>query len=245
MGRILTEQEKLSRVGLVSTTNEGYNITLIEYIKSEHVIVQFKNGFKKRTSYDAFLKGIVRNPFHKTIYGIGFFGDGIYKAQSKVYQTWQDMMRRCYSGESNCYIDCTVHEDWHNFQNFAKWFNINFDSTKHKKFQLDKDLLVKGNKVYGPDACCFVPGELNTLLTKMNIKRDSNLPTGVRETDGRFESQITINNKTVSLGTYDTVEEASKRYKSEKQLRVQNLATKWKNYIDIKLYNVLMDIEIL
>jgi hypothetical protein len=47
--------------------------------------------------------------------------------------------------------------------------------------QLDKDILVKGNKVYSPDACVFVPQCINILFTKSHKshKTKEKLPMGV------------------------------------------------------------------
>lgn len=36
---------------------------------------------------------------------------------------------------------------------------------------IDKDLLVPGNKVYGPHTCCFIPNELNVLIAKRPVIR--------------------------------------------------------------------------
>ena len=71
-----------------------------------------------------------------TVYGIGCLGIGDYKARkeskgmTKEYVMWTNMLSRCYGQpyqdnpiNSARYAECTVCEEWHNFQNFAKWCN--------------------------------------------------------------------------------------------------------------------------
>lgn len=71
------------------------------------------------------------------------------------------MLQRCYDKDSleknPTYKDCTVAEEWHNFQNFAEWFKENYIEGYH----LDKDIKIKGNRVYGPDRCMFVTPQEN------------------------------------------------------------------------------------
>lgn len=60
------------------------------------------------------------------------------------------------------YSDVTIL--WKDRSEFVKWFNDNWDE-KHPDYQMDKDILVPGNRVYGPDTCCFVPQWLNMLIS--------------------------------------------------------------------------------
>lgn len=93
-------------------------------------------------------------------YTYGYMGKGKYKSringiQPKSYKTWLEMLRRCYcpkSLEKNpTYKDCKVCDEWHNYQNFAKWF----DETYIEGHHLDKD--IKGNgKLYSPSTCTWV-----------------------------------------------------------------------------------------
>ena len=49
---------------------------------------------------------------------------------------------------------------------------IGFDNHGNgNPFQLDKDLLVKGNKVYNESTCVFLPKEINSVLTKSTASR--------------------------------------------------------------------------
>lgn len=78
---------------------------------------------------------------------------------------WLRMVRRCYDDkfhESNTtYLDCDVCEEWLIFSNFASWFKEHYV----EGWQLDKDILVDGNRIYSPRTCCFVPIEINSIFT--------------------------------------------------------------------------------
>jgi hypothetical protein len=100
------------------------------------------------------------------VYGVGFIGEGKFKSslngvRSKAHKTWTGMLERCYSEKCHArnptYKECSVCDEWHNFQNFAKWFFKNYI----KGFELDKDIKVKGNKIYSPDTCIFVSPKKN------------------------------------------------------------------------------------
>ena len=42
------------------------------------------------------------------------------------------------------YIDCTVCEEWLNLDSFGEWFDNNYV----EDYELDKDLIENGNKIY-------------------------------------------------------------------------------------------------
>ena len=77
------------------------------------------------------------------------------------YITWSGMLKRCYSSKLHerrpTYIGCSVSDDWLTFSNFRSWMMTQDWQDKH----LDKDLLIEGNKVYGPDTCVFVSRMVN------------------------------------------------------------------------------------
>ena len=112
-----------------------------------------------------------------SICGIGFLGYGEHKASvdcnaTKVYIAWKGMLKRCYCQKSlekqPTYKGCTVHLDWHNFQNFAKWY-YDHHPTDGETYRLDKDYLVKGNKVYSPNTCCFLTTGANSVLGSQKL----------------------------------------------------------------------------
>jgi len=100
----------------------------------------------------------------KLIYGIGI-NDSEYITDYKVdgkrlrcpyYKTWMDMLNRCYSdnyqSKHPTYIGCTVTEEWHTFSVFKEWII----SKKWESKELDKDVLIIGNKIYSQKTCIFV-----------------------------------------------------------------------------------------
>jgi hypothetical protein len=96
--------------------------------------------------------------------GTGFVGVGKYKTSikqkpTKMYSVWKSMLRR--------YKDCSVDSQWCNFQVFAKWHEKNYNPETMKGWHLDKDILVKGNKIYSPKTCCFVPFQINSLFANV------------------------------------------------------------------------------
>lgn len=97
-----------------------------------------------------------RNP--KTlIWGRGFNDTEYGRRNSAALKIWYGMFTRCYNPNYHAveptYKDACVCEEWWTASNFKKWFDENYV----EGYQLDKDILVKGNKVYGPNTCCFVP----------------------------------------------------------------------------------------
>ena len=112
------------------------------------------------------------------MYGIGYIGIGEHKpcingVCTKEYVVWRNMLRRCYDKEHQkvykTYKGCTVAREWHNFQNFAEWYNKEYYDIG-EELELDKDIMIKGNKKYSPEGCLLVPSRINTLI----IKRDAN-----------------------------------------------------------------------
>ena len=160
-------KNKIKYEGKTFNSKYSGDFKVVEYINNRKVKVVFlATGYKSTVPLPCVYKGTVKDLFHPRVYGVGYLGDGVYKAHlnsiaTKHYLTWMNMLERCYSMKSlarnTTYVGCTVVEEWHNFQNFAKWFEENYIEGYH----LDKDIKVEGNKVYGPDTCLFVSKEDN------------------------------------------------------------------------------------
>lgn len=160
------------------------------------------------------------------------------------------MMRRAYSDQfhtkSPSYKEVTVCEEWHNFQNFAKWYDENYYEVEGERMELDKDILVKGNKIYSPKKCIFVPQRINILFVN-NKNQRGNLPVGVNLNKGKFYARgSTINslNGYELLGSFDKPEEAFVSYKLFKEKYIKEMAEQYKSKIPYKLYSAMINYTI-
>lgn len=148
-------------------------------------------------------------------------------SHNKSYSIWKAMINRCYGKRSkeNSYRQCSVCSEWLTFSNFEKWFSIHYIEGYH----LDKDIMEKGNKVYSPLMCNFIPPEINTLLTKHDSTRGE-YPIGVSQSyNGKYRSIIRINGKYVEIGVFDSPELAFKAYKQTKESHIKNMAEQYYN----------------
>lgn len=237
-------------IGKKYSTNEGYEIEIIEYFDSNNCTIKFDDGFiRSNVKYDLIRKGKIKNRSHFSKMGNFFMGNGIYKSSIKnklvnSYQVWDKMIKRCYDNGTHLrqptYIECSIVEEWHNYQNFAKWYEDNYV----EGFELDKDILVKGNKVYGPNTCCFVPKYINTLFTKSNTRRGE-YPIGIwKYKNNKVRVGININNKTTHLGIFDTLEDAFLCYKLNKEKQIQETILSFKEILPEKVYNALYNYKV-
>ncbi len=235
-----------NRVGERYTTKEGYEIEIIKYKNSHDCDVLFLRGTHTVSSkyYREIINGSIKNPFHKSVLGVGYFGQGGFSSEKnkKAYIAWVNVLQRGYYKEyklkNPTYKDVTVCEEWHDFQVFAKWYEENYVEGWH----LDKDILVKGNKTYSPETCCFVPREINNLFVVCNKNR-GDLPIGVRKEVG-YSARINKKGKNIYLGTFDTIEEAFNAYKVAKEIYIKEIAYEWREQITEEVYQALINYQV-
>lgn len=169
--------------------------------------------------------------------------------KTPYYSRWCDMKSRCYNKKCQdrdvVYKGIIVCEEWHDFQNFAQWFEENYNPEIMKEWQLDKDILVKGNKIYSPETCCFVPKEVNILFTKRKSKRGK-FPIGVtyHSRDLKFMARIIKYGKVHHLGYFDSPEESFQSYKTAKEEYIKEVANKWYGKISQNCYQALINYQV-
>ena len=164
------------------------------------------------------------------------------------YDLWHCMLRRCFDEkrkqEYPTYQNVTCSKEWLSMTTFIE------DVSKMKGYglegwQLDKDILQKGNKLYSKETCCFVPAEVNLLLTKSDKSRGE-YPIGVyfNKHAGKFMAELRINGKSKNLGYFNTAEEAFQAYKLAKEAQIKVVAQKWKHLLDEWVFQALMVYEV-
>jgi len=241
------------RIGEERYNFYGSKIVVTDYKNSDIVHIKFDNGYASITTWGTFSKGDVRSPYCKTLYGIGFLGEGEFTSKDIWHNHWRAMVERVNVKNDNfhrTYIDVTIYEEWYNYQNFAKWAKENYYEIENLRMELDKDILFKGNKIYSPDTCVFVPQLINALFVKADKSR-GDLPIGVywHERDQEYRAQCsyiteTGKRKNKWLGGHNNPEDAYLAYKKFKEYHIKEIADRYKEYIPEKLYKVLYEYRV-
>lgn len=238
------------------TYKNGNEAEIIRYGSNVDIDVMFKNGYiAKNRQYVAFKNNKIKDKYFPTLYGVGYFGEGEYFANDKglknsqEYISWRNMLKRCYDGiytvKNPSYVGCEVCTEWHNFQNFAKWFNDN-KWTNDFRLCVDKDILKRGNKIYSPNNCCLVGFRINSLFVNAKKTRGK-YPLGVKKCSEskNFESSCSILNEEGKryrkhIGNYSTPSDAFMAYKIFKESYIKEIASNYNKKYDNFPKNVYM-----
>ena len=164
--------------------NEIYEQTIgpaivVKYHGSKKVDIKFVNtGTLLTVTAQQSKKGSIEDNMAPRMLGVGYHGFGPYKGTeqgklTKPYTLWYDMLNRCYnvklhSSKHSTYVGVTVCEEWHNFQNFAKWLEQNYV----EGWALDKDLI--GGNIFSPQTCVYTPTEVNMAEAHLRKAKNEN-----------------------------------------------------------------------
>lgn len=251
------EKLKKERSGETNKNNQGILMKIIDYKDSLNVVVEFQDStcYTTTVTYKNFIEGSVLNPFIPTIYGVGVFGNK-YPSNTKEYYTWMGVLERSfdekYKERNPTYKDVICCDEWLSFENFCEWLHSqeNFEKWYDLKLSaIDKDILIKGNKIYSPDTCCLVPQNVNALFIKRNFGRGE-FPIGVSLNKSNKTSKIyeahCNDGYGISrhLGTFKTPEEAFYLgYKPYKENLIKKISQEEykKGNITKKCYEAMMN----
>ena len=242
-------------VGKVYKSTSSGDFKVLKYNNARDVEIQFlKTGFETTVQLVQVKSGYVKDKYLPSVYGVGVLGNKypseINGVITKEYKLWQSMLVRCYSDaykkRQPTYEGCEVSDNFKSYEYFYEWCHkqIGFGNDGNgNPFHLDKDLLVKGNKVYNEDSCVFIPQEINSLLVKCAASRGEHL-IGVHyhKRDKAFVATVRKNKgKQEHLGVFNTELEAFKAYKEAKESFIKEQANKWKGQIDDRAYEALVN----
>ena len=239
----------LNRVGERRIMNCGLEVEIVKYINNQNMDILVINTGEiiKHRSYCDFKKGKIRPSNIETICGWGIVDCKAVDETGecfKSFNVWRTMLQRTknseYKSTHKCYecVDCC--EEWKYYSNFKKWYEDNYYETKFgDKMCLDKDILIKNNKLYSPKTCIIVPERINLLFI---YKSKNGLPCGVGYDKSRKKYRAQMNNK--FLGRFDTPEEAFYSYKEAKEKEIKKVADEYKDDIPQKLYEAMYNYKV-
>jgi len=251
---------KVNILGKVFQSKNYGEYIVTEYKSWREVHIMFTaTGFKTVAQLKEIRTGMVKDYLLPTICGVGYLGIGDYKCQrineygkranTPEYEVWNGMLKRCYNKEwrdkqgRQSYEGVTVCIEWHNFQNFAKWFNEN---KPEGDYALDKDLKIIGNRQYSPESCTFLPVRVDSLFTGTMDDRD--LPRGVHFCKNKKKYIVQLhkgdvtakgNPKQTYLGAYTSKDDAIRAYREAKIEVVSKVAEEYKDVLDPVVYQNL------
>lgn len=154
---------------------------------------------------------------------------------SRAYSLWKGINNRCLSGgkfqqAGPTYAGCS--NGFYDFQAFAEWATAQpgYFEVDHQMmpFQLDKDILIPGNKVYSKETCCFVPRRINSLLTSSKAVR-GDLPVGVsfHKARQKFSAYCNTGSRMKYLGLFFGPAEAHRAWQLEKSAVIKSAAAEY------------------
>ena len=177
--------------------------------------------------------------YHRGLCGIGYSGMKMNTEMrhSVSYYRWKNMVQRCYDKKVHKkykpeYKDKSVCEEWLNYSNFKIWFDEHFVPSKNNQIDLDKDLLVQGNKVYSPETCVFLLHYQNTMFERSAKDKI------YENEDGTF---VIGNGK---KKTYATLKEAEDIVCERNQNHIESVAEKCKGSIPMCAYEAMLNWDV-
>lgn len=209
-------------------------------VDPEEVILNIMNDFKYQH------EDYREKDYKPTICGVGYAGCADADRDSRCYKVWRDMIYRCYGDKApEGYEDCTVSEEWLSYANFRVWYKAHYYSIPDVQMDIDKDLLIHGNRVYSAATCCIVPHFINCLVV-YNKSNCGDLPAGVYYDNykKKFRAESNFMGKQKKLGDYRTADEATHAYKIYKEKLLKDMAVKNSKYLPYNVFRALVEWEV-
>lgn len=255
---IFTKENTLHpKVGERRIMNDGSLAEIIAYNNAIDIYVQFPQSKYCETSnvkhgtYYHFCKGGIKNDFFPSILGVACKGNEKTKDENGnrliSYTIWIEMIKRCYKKykiNQPTYEKVRVCDDWLCYSNFKKWFNENYYEIENDSIALDKDIMQYDSKIYSPNTCIFVPKSINAMFRTKKQSKTAYLPIGISLDKRNNENRKFIVNAGINTKVFDTIDEAFKYYKLNKERQIKQLADQYKDKIPQKLYDRLMEYEV-
>lgn len=188
----------------------------------------------------------------KLYYGIGYYGKELENTKLRdipSFRAWRMMLLRCYDEKLHNrepgYKDCAVCDEWHSLFRFNEWFMKNYYSIIGERMELDKDILLKGNKIYSPETCIFVPQRINKLfVTAAKIRGEFPIAVYYDKQKKKYIASMSYKGKNLKLGQCNSPIDAFYVYKFYKQELIKHIADEYRELIPDKVYQAMINWKI-
>lgn len=241
-------------LGSVFDTENFGSYTVVKINHCNDILIQFHNtGYLRKTSTREMSSGKIKDLLARTVKGVGFIGGDKYQTSYKrkgckrkptpAYTSWACRFKSCYADYEggHIYDGVTICDEWHNFQNFAKWYYEQV-SLYGRGGVVDKDLLYLGNKVYGPNTCCYMPQAVNTLFA---CKGSGISGAALHKVSGLWRAAVSVGlseltkdgiRKAKHLGCFKQKQDAVEAYVVAKTLHVREVVLKYQDRLAPELF---------
>lgn len=237
------------KVGDVMPTTKSGDCLVIKIEGKGKITVVFKENINHEiiTDYRTLKAGYILNPYFARYYGVGYLGVGNHRMHkdgqpTPSYSAWRFLMMRLFCEKrllvNPTYRGCTICKSWCNFQVFSDYFYSH--ESYGLGYEVDKDLLISGNRHYSPETCVMIPQEINKALKTVQV---NSVVAGVRKRKSSkgYQVRVTEHGKRRHVGEFYTEEEASAAYVKAKEDYIHSLAEKWHGKIEERAYQALMN----
>lgn len=238
-----------NRLGEVRNNKFGTPMKIVKYRCADDIDVEFLDDHhyvKEHNTYSNFKIGAIKNPYDRSVYGVGYVGEGNHiiiqdKKVSLSYEVWSEMLARCYL-ESRKHLHpayygiVTVCDKWQCYHKFADWYEqhtYECDGRLH----LDKDILCPKCNIYSPETCVLVPQRINMLF--MNKPNKRGLPNGIVKYVNGYLAKYAGE----ELGVFPTLEEAYYEQTKKKKEAIVQIANEYREVIPENVYKALLSYE--
>ena len=189
---------------------------------------------------------------YKTQVYTGDKGDRKITWTCPIYRRWKFILRKCLTKQIVGYEDCCISDKWARLSDFKMWLESNPD---WKDLEIDKDILIKGNREYGPDTCVLVPSWINSLIVTRSRDRGE-YPIGVHFVKDKrctkdypkpyFSQLRTGDGNREYLGVFETPQEAHRAWQLAKYnqiIKTEERYKKFRNFYESVVVSLLSRAE--
>jgi hypothetical protein len=233
-------------VGTIFVNKWDESAEVIEYKSSRDVTIKFTDsGHISKSQINHLRNGQFLSPYSKTVYGRGYRGntDYLQYGDESISARWALMIGRCYDDgmrlKNPTYADCTVCDEWFSYENYSGWYMA--EPYRQPDWDVDKDIMYPGNRIYSPSTCTFVPPDINSFIN-LNSSRRGTWPVGVYyiKRNKNFAARCRVGGRDAEwLGVFHNHEDAFYAYKKAKESYGKVLAERFKDQVHPLVYERL------